>query len=143
MTAIGETGLHGDNYREESAGRGFARFAETLHLSSVNLAELLFGIGALSSGRRKDALAQTLRGLLSLCRDRVLAFATDAARHYGELAVNARSVSKVLPTPDSYIAAIANARGFTVATRDVAPFQAAGLNVINPWDAQPQETRAR
>jgi len=25
--------------------------------------------------------------------------------------------------------------GFTVATRDAAPFQAAGLNVINPWEA--------
>lgn len=31
--------------------------AETLYLSSVTIAELLFSIGALSSGRRKDALA--------------------------------------------------------------------------------------
>ena len=31
--------------------------------------------------------------------------------------------------------AIANAHGFAVATRDVAPFRAAGLNVINPWEA--------
>ena len=26
------------------------------------------------------------------------------------------------------------ARGFAVATRDVRPFQAAGLEVINPWE---------
>jgi toxin FitB len=109
--------------------------AETLYLSSVTLAELLFGIGALPSGRRKDALKQTLDGLLELFGDRVLAFDTDAARSYAELAVSARAAGKGLPTPDGYIAAIAKARGFTVATRDVAPFQAAGLNVINPWEA--------
>ncbi|TSC21595.1 type II toxin-antitoxin system VapC family toxin, partial [Pseudomonas sp. ST1] len=27
------------------------------------------------------------------------------------------------------------ANGFTVATRDTGPFEAAGLNVINPWGA--------
>ena len=109
--------------------------AETLYLSSVTLAELLFGIGVLPTGRRKEALIQTLDGLLDLFRDRVLAFDTEAARHYAELAVMARAAGKGFPTPDGYIAAIATARGFTVATRDVASFQAAGLKVINPWDA--------
>ena len=108
--------------------------AETLYLSSVTLAELLFGIGSLPSGRRKNALTQTLDGLLDLFGDRVLAFDTDSARHYAELAVKARSAGKGFPTPDGYIAAIATSRGFTVATRDVAPFLAAGLNVINPWE---------
>ena len=109
--------------------------AETLYLSSVTLAELLFGMGALPAGRRKDALAQTLDGLLRLFENRILAFDTDAARNYGELAVKARAAGKGFPTPDGYIAAIANACGFTVATRDVAPFQAAGLTIINPWEA--------
>ena len=107
--------------------------AETLYLTSVTLAELLFGIGALPTGRRKDALAQTLDGLLELFGDRVLAFDTDAARHYAELAVTARATGKGFPTPDGYIAAIAAAHGFTIATRDASPFQAVGLKVINPW----------
>lgn len=109
--------------------------AETLYLSSVTLAELLFGIGVLPAGRRKEALTQMLDGLLALFEDRVLAFDTDAARRYADLAVTARAVGKGFPTPDGYIAAIAKARGFTVATRDVAPFKAVGLNVINPWEA--------
>jgi toxin FitB len=111
--------------------------AETLYLSSVTLAELLFGIGTLPAGRRKDALAQTLDGLLDLFGDRVLAFDTNAARHYAELAITARAAGKGFPTPDGYIAAIATARGFSVATRDVAPFKAVGLNVINPWESTP------
>lgn len=113
-----------------------AQAAETLYLSSVTLAELLFGIGALPDGRRKNALTQTLDGLLELFGERVLAFDTDAARHYAELAVTARSAGKSFPTPDGYIAAIATARGFAVATRDVSPFRAAGVNVINPWEAK-------
>lgn len=111
--------------------------AETLYLSSVTLAELLFGIGTLPAGRRKNALTQTLDGLLALFGDRVLVFDTEAARHYADLAVMARAAGKGFPTPDGYIAAIANAHGFAVATRDVAPFQAANLNVINPWEAMP------
>lgn len=109
--------------------------AETLYLTSVTLAELMFGIGALPTGRRKDALVQAMDGLLELFGNRVLAFDTNAARHYAELALAARASGKGFPTPDGYIAAIANAHGFIVATRDVAPFLAAGLKVINPWEA--------
>ena len=109
--------------------------AETLYLTSVTLAELLYGIAALPSGRRKDALAETLSGLLELFGDRVLAFDAVAAGHHAELALAARAAGRGFPTPDGYIAAMAKARGFTVATRDVAPFLAAGLKVLNPWSA--------
>lgn len=36
--------------------------------------------------------------------------------------------------PDCQIAAIAEANGFIVATRDVKPFRGVGLRVINPWE---------
>jgi hypothetical protein len=108
--------------------------AETLYLSSVTLAELLFGIGALPVGRRKDALAGTLDGLLELFGSRVLPFDTEAARCYAQLATKARAANKGFPTPDGYIAAIAVAHGFAVATRDTSPFEAAGVAVINPWE---------
>lgn len=109
--------------------------AETLYLSSVTLAELLFGIGALPAGKRKDMLAQTLDGLMGLFRNRVLPFDSDAARQYADLAVTAKVAGQGFPTPDGYIAAIATARGFIVASRDMAPYKAAGVTVINPWEA--------
>jgi predicted nucleic acid-binding protein len=86
--------------------------AETLYLSSVTLAELLFGIGALTAGKRKDLLTQALDGLLELFPDRILPFDTDAARHYTTLAATARAGGRGFPTPDGYIAAIAASRGF-------------------------------
>jgi hypothetical protein len=112
-----------------------AQATPTLYLSSVTLAELLFGIAALPAGKRKDLLSQALEGLLRLFRDRVLPFDTDAARHYAELAVTARAGGRGFPTPDGYIAAIAASRGFMVASRDTAPYEAARVPVINPWAA--------
>lgn len=109
--------------------------AETLYLSSVTVAELLFGIGALPAGKRKDLLAQAFDGLMGLFRDRVLPFDIDAARRYADLAVTAKVAGRGFPTPDGYIAAIAASRGFIVASRDTVPYEAAKVTVINPWEA--------
>ena len=51
------------------------------------------------------------------------------------LAVMAKTSGRGFPTPDGYIAAIAASRGFIVASRDTAPFEAAGIPIINPWSA--------
>ena len=110
--------------------------AETLYLSSVTLAELLFGIRALPAGKRKNMLDRALTELLELFKDRFLPFDTNAARHYADLAVTAKNSGRGFPTPDGYIAAIAASRGFIVASRDTSSFEAAGLKVINPWADQ-------
>ena len=109
--------------------------AETLYLSSVTLAELLYGITALPAGKRKNVLKKALEGLMRLFGDRVLPFDTDAARRYADLAVLAKTSGRGFPTPDGYIAAIAASRRFMVASRDTAPFEAAGVRTINPWNA--------
>ncbi|MEQ8403525.1 MAG: type II toxin-antitoxin system VapC family toxin [Oceanicaulis sp.] len=107
--------------------------AETLFLSAVTVAELSFGVAALADGRRKAALSKVLTGLLALFEGRILAFDLNAAERYGALAARARRAGRGFPTPDGYIAAIADANGFTVASRDASAFEAAGLAVIDPW----------
>jgi predicted nucleic acid-binding protein len=109
--------------------------AESLYLSSITVAELMFGVGALPKGKRKEKLTAALEGVLGLFADRILAFDTDAARRYSDLAVKARAAGKGFPTPDGYIAAIAAAHDLVVASRDSSPFGAAGLTVIDPWTA--------
>ncbi|MGL4636309.1 MAG: type II toxin-antitoxin system VapC family toxin [Beijerinckiaceae bacterium] len=110
-----------------------AQAAETLYLSSVTIAELTFGIGALPSGKRREKLTAALDGVLALFATRILTFDVEAARRYGDRAVKARAAAKGFPTPDGYIAAIAATHGFTVASRDTSAFMAAGLGVIDPW----------
>ena len=112
-----------------------AQAAETLHLSSVTIAELMFGIGALPKGRRKDKLSAGLDAVLDLFWTRNLPFDTSAARRYADLAVRARAAGKDFPTPDGYIAAIAAAHNFAVASLDTSAFTAGGLTVIDPWTA--------
>ena len=109
--------------------------AETLYLSSVTIAELMFGVGSLPKGKRKEKLAAALEGVLELFVDRILPFDTNAACHYSELAVKARAAGKGFPTPDGYIAATAASHDFVVASRDASAFTAAGLTVIDPWNA--------
>jgi predicted nucleic acid-binding protein len=107
--------------------------AETLFLCSVTIAELMFGIAALPKGKRKDRLTTALEGVVTLFADRILPFDIEAARRYADLAVSARAAGRGFPTPDGYMAAIAAAHDFAVASRDSSAFSAAGLNVINPW----------
>jgi hypothetical protein len=112
-----------------------AQAAETLFLSSITVAELLFGVGVLPAGKRKASLTASLDDVMELFEPRTLPFDTAAARRYAELAITARAAGKGFPTPDGYIAAIAAAHGFAVASRDMAAFKAAGLKVIDPWSA--------
>jgi hypothetical protein len=100
----------------------------------MTLAELLFGIAALPTGKRKNMLTRALDGVLELFGERVLAFDTAAAQHFATLATIAKSAGRGFPRPDGYIAAIAASHGFMVATRDTSPFEASGLTVINPWE---------
>jgi predicted nucleic acid-binding protein len=73
------------------------------------------------------------QAVLPVFTGRVLPFDLDASQAYADLMARAMAAGKAIGKADGYIAAIATAHGFTVATRDVAPFQVAGLNVINPW----------
>ena len=109
--------------------------AETLFLSSITVAELLFGVAALPDGRRKAMLAARSDSLMIQFVGQVLDFDSAAARRYADLAVKARAAGHGFPTPDGYVAAIAAAHGFIVATRDATAFNAAGLKVIDPWKA--------
>jgi len=112
-----------------------AQAAETLFLTSITIAELKFGVGALPGGKRKERLKIAIDGLIELFADRILAFDTKAAHRYADIAVLARAAGRGFPTPDGYIAAIAAANEFGVASRDSSAFVAAGLNVVDPWSA--------
>jgi len=109
--------------------------AETLFLTSINLAELLAGVARVPEGKRKHGLASGLDALLdTLFGARILAFDANAARAYATISQHAARGGFAIGMADAQIAAIASVHDFTVATRDVAPFVAAGLRVIDPWN---------
>lgn len=112
-----------------------SQVAETLYLTAINAAELWSGVAVLPDGVRKATLEASLEGLLArLFGSRRLDFDDRAARAYAQLIRRTYAAGTPLPLADGLIAAIATVNGFAVATRDVTPFRAAGLTVINPWD---------
>ena len=109
---------------------------ETLYLSAITVAELRAGIALMPAGKRRDGLHENLeKRLLPMFANRVLPFDMACTKAYAELLVTSRAAGLAVETADAFIAAVALANGFAVATRDTTPFEAAGLNVINPWEA--------
>jgi predicted nucleic acid-binding protein len=107
---------------------------ETLYLSAMTVAELRAGVALLPLGKRRTALHESLeKHVLPMFAGRVLPFDLACTSAYAELIATVRKSGSGIETADACIAAVARANGFTVATRDINPFQAAGLTVINPW----------
>ena len=115
-----------------------AQALETLYLSVITVAELRAGIALMPAGKRRDSLHENLeKRLLPMFANRVLSFDMACAKAYAELLAKSRAAGLAVETADALIAAIALANGFAVATRDTNPFEAAGVSVINPWEASP------
>jgi hypothetical protein len=110
------------------------QMAETLYLTAISLSELLTGVAFLAQGKRRGVLEAELNHLVHrLFARRILAFDEAAARAHAAILGRLRSEGVALGVADGQIAAIAAVHDFTVATRDTAPFLAAGLTVIDPW----------
>jgi hypothetical protein len=108
--------------------------ADALFISTISVSEILFGVASLAAGKRRNRLAAGFENaILRLFAGRILSFDLEAARAYASLMSAARGRGVPIAIVDGQIAAIAKANGFSVATRDEAPFRAAGLNVVNPW----------
>jgi len=107
---------------------------ETLFLSAITVAELRAGVALLPAGKRRAGLQENLeKRVLPLFAGRVLPFDLACTKAYAELMAKSRALGLSIATADGYIAAIAVANSFAVATRDTSPFEAAGATVINPW----------
>ena len=113
-----------------------AQALATLYLSAITVAELRAGIALMPAGKRRDSLHDNLeKRLLPMFANRVLSFDMACTKAYAELLAKCRAAGLAVETADAFIAAVALANGFAVATRDTRPFEAVGVNVINPWQA--------
>jgi toxin FitB len=107
---------------------------EALYLTATVLSEVLIGIALLPAGRRKRGMELAMQSLQTkLFTGRFLPFDREAAIAFALLGSRAAAKGYSISVPDCQIAAIAAVHSFAVATRDTAPFLAAGVPVINPW----------
>jgi hypothetical protein len=108
---------------------------ETLYLTANALSEVLIGIALLPAGKRKRGMELAMQSLLAkLFAGRFLSFDREAAIAFALLGSRAAAKGYSISVADCQIAAIAAVHGFAVAARDTAPFLAAGVPDVNPWE---------
>lgn len=94
----------------------------------------MYGIGLLPKGKRRNRIAIAATAMFAEdFNDRILAFNSDAAAAYADIAVALRSEGRPIAQFDAQIAAIARSTGALVATRNVVDFEGCGLDLVNPW----------
>lgn len=107
----------------------------SLWLTTVTVAELRFGAAHLAEGRRRSTLIERIEtAVTQIFASRIAVFDIDAAGFLADRAAAAETRGERVEFADAAIASTALARGFSVATRDTAPFRAMGVEVIDPWD---------
>ena len=107
-----------------------------IYLTAVSEAELRYGVAVMVDGKRRDALADAIEGILrDDFRGRILPFDSAAAAVYGVIAADRRAAGRPISQFDCQIAAIARAAGAGVATRNALDFEGCGIEIIDPWRA--------
>jgi len=105
-----------------------------LFITTVTLAEILYGIELLPHGKRRAALLAGVERMFGkVLTGRILPFDEDAARAFPEIALRRRSQGRPIADLDAQIAAIAHSRGALLATRNAADFEGCGIRLVNPW----------
>ena len=111
------------------------RATSSLFLTAVTEAELRYGLAVMPPGKRRERLATGLERMLKTgFANRVLPFDSGAARAYAGIAAARRRAGRPFAQADCQIAAIAQARGMAVATRNVRDFEDMGIEIFDPWE---------
>jgi predicted nucleic acid-binding protein len=105
-----------------------------LALPTVTIAEIAFGIAKIRPDQRAARLDRGLAAWRHRFADRIFAFTETAALAYGDIMSGALRQGRPMSAPDGMIAAIVQANGGRLATRNVADFAPSGLDVVSPWD---------
>lgn len=106
------------------------------YVTAISFGEMRAGVELLPTGHKRDLLDVQVNMLFE--RDfagRVLDFNSSAAFEFGEIAGKLGEAAFEELLLDAQIAAIARARGASVATRNIKHFRLFDVPLFNPWAA--------
>jgi hypothetical protein len=110
--------------------------AGTVFLSAITEAELRLGLAIMPDGQRRKALTVMIEGMMAEeFGGRIFSFDSRAAIEFAAIAAQRRQSGRPISISDAQIAAIARARGATLATRNMTDFAGCGIEIVNPWSA--------
>ncbi|HNY22411.1 MAG TPA: type II toxin-antitoxin system VapC family toxin [Treponemataceae bacterium] len=107
---------------------------DAVYIPVFALGELKRGIERLEPGSKRNLLEIWLEQLNARFAGRIVDFDGQAALIWGTLSARLTASGTPMPLMDSLIAACALRAGATLATRNVANFARAGVELLNPWE---------
>ena len=110
-----------------------------LHLSSVTLGELRFGIEQLADGKYKTNLLTWYAELCLSYQGHILSPSQEIFEIWGTLRAKRRKEGHPLSMSDGLIAATALYHSLALVTCNTEAFQGLGVDLINPWVPAPTE----
>ncbi len=111
---------------------------EEVATTSINEAEIRYGLAKLPTGRRKrDLTARIDKFFEDVLAAYIVPFDSACARAYGDIRGLCETHGHIIENEDIMIAAIARVHAAVLVTRNVKHFAPCGLSLINPWVAPP------
>ena len=104
-----------------------------LRTTAITVAEVHYGLERLAGGRRKDRLRAAADEAFTVFSDYVLPFDAESAVHYALIVSHCDGIGRPIEGFDAQIAAICQAHGATLATRNIKDFRETGVDLIDPW----------
>ena len=112
-----------------------AQHSESVFITAITQAELLYGIEVLPEGKRRTRLYQAINNVLSEeFQERILPFDEDSARAFARIVSSREAMGLPISQFDAMIASICRSRRAAIATRNVNDFKHCGIDIVNPWE---------
>lgn len=106
-----------------------------LVITSITVAEILYGIARMPDGKRKQGLLDVASVMFDEdFAGNILPFDADAAVHYAEIAAETEAKGRVVDMADAQIAAIGRLHDAVIATRNIRHFETLGVALVDPWN---------
>ena len=110
--------------------------SDDVYLSVLTIGEIIKGTEKLPDSQRKTELRAWLQDdLLARFQGKILPLDTDTIVEWGVLTARAEKLGKPMPAIDSLIAATVLANQMALVTRNISDFDAAGIEIVDPWQA--------
>lgn len=113
-----------------------AQSRAAIFTTTVTRGELFYGVRLMPDGQRKASLLRAVEAIFDQdLAGQVLSFDNASADAYAGIASSRRIAGKPISQFDAMIAAIAQSRGASLATRNIKDFTDCGVELIDPWNA--------
>lgn len=116
--------------RDEGAVDWLRHNERELAIDPIILGEVRFGILRLPRGKRRARLEEWFQGIQHVV---CLPWEAETGLRWAQLLATLRASGTAMPIKDSLIAATALVHELIVVTRNVADFEKAGVEIVNPF----------